>query len=244
MNTEAQGDTMEKETPADSPSVEQPTSSESNVPQQGTSAAEGDTSVDRGSDEPMIPKSRFDEALAKERAKREEDMLSLKRDMESKLHAAATSLTGEQQGELPDKDILELSTKYGVDTAFLKDMETIYAKRAEARIAETLKPLQSQQQQVAYDREFNQLIDEFPEAAQMTSEEKEEFKKLAHQPAYTKTRLTDLWKIQNYDKPKGQRKTVESGRGRGTGFSSDELDISSMSDEEFLAYGNKLANKN
>jgi hypothetical protein len=242
MTTENPGEKPGEGTPAAPPAAEQPTPASTEPATTPAPAEGGDTPSDDKGGEPMIPKSRFDDALAKERSKRDSEMLELKQEMDAKLQAAANSLSGTNpEGEVRDKDIAELSKKYGVEAGFLQEYADIYAKRAEAKIAETLKPLQSQQANAAYDGEFNKLMDEFPEAASMNSEEKEEFRKLAHEPQYTKTSLTDLWKIKNFDRPQGQRKTVESGRGRGAGFASQDVDISAMSNEEFLAYGEKLA---
>jgi hypothetical protein len=184
--------------------------------------------------EPMIPKHRFDE-VAREAKLGKEAMDELAR--------FKRAFAGEKDGGDEDGVIADFAKKYDLKEDFTRDLLRVSTAQAEKKLKAELKPLQEQQAQASFRAEVAALEKEFPDAVDMTKEEREEFFKLAGEPRFRSVPLTDLWKIKTHGKPAGKTKTAESGRSGGGKSSEEDPDIANMSLAEFEKYSSGLAKK-
>lgn len=234
-------DKKEKPTPP-APSADDQ-SKNNQTPKSGDGS--GGTDKDKDSDdskEHMIPKSRFDEVAAK--ARLGEQAAAELAELKGRFNAMSDALGGkknatdEMQGE-----IKTLADKYGLKDDFVQDLLSLSKAMSKREILEEVKPLKAQQAQAQLQAEFANLEREIPDAKDMTKEEREDLLKMALQPQYHKVPLTDVYKLKNYGKPAGKSKTAEPSRGGGGKADDGEVDIKSMTPQEFEKYSNDLAKK-
>jgi len=234
MGTEVD-EKKETETPATS-SVEEKTKQ----PDPKTSDGGGDTPKEKDAPEKehMIPKHRFDEVAEKARLgeRAMEELSELRRTFAQLGGGKAAAREVEDEAKA-------LADKYGLQDDFVRDMLSVSTARAKRELEGVIKPLQANQAQAALDVEMRQLEREYPEASEMSKEERAEFLKMAVDQRYQRVPLADLWKIKNFGRPAGKAKTAESGRGGGARTTDEEPDIKGMSLEEFEKFSNEQAKK-
>lgn len=172
----------------------------------------------------------------------ESDFASSREDMQRKLDAIAAAASGKTPEEV-DSDIQTLSGKWNVPHGFVQDLFDAALSRSDARIEERLRPIKTHSAQAVYDREWADVVKQYPNAGDLTNEEQAEFKKLALDKRYVNTPLKDVWKVYAFDKPQGRSATAESSRPGSRSFQQPDVDIAGMSLEQFEEYSNKLAGK-
>ena len=185
----------------------------------------------------QIPKHRFDEVSRENR-----ELKQQVGDLTKKFSNMASALQGQSQ-DTKDQVIQQFAQKYNVPDEFVDGMLGLAEKRVSKRFEKELYPVKAQQAKTAFNAELNDLFEDIPEARDMSKEDREELQKMAYDPKYSKTPLSDIYKIVNFGKPQGTPTSVESGRGgtRKPKDSNAEADIANMSLEEFEAYSEKLA---
>lgn len=235
MSDDTQGDISEKVTPAVTPAANE-TKSESPANGSGADTPSGDHKTD----EPMIPKHRLDEEVSKRRAL-EEEMAKYRSETDGKFERLAGALIGKDSANTSDSDVAKLAAKYGVQEDFIKDMLDTATIRAQKSLEQPLKSLTAKSAEAEYDREFLKLSEEFPEAASLTKDEREELKKMAFDKKYIQTPLSDIYKIQTYARGVNRDNPVESSRGRSGAMGDEAPDISAMSITDFKKYSDELA---
>lgn len=230
----------EKETPAGSSPAEKtdPNPSGSDPAGEGTNDNGADDKGAESKAEPMIPKHRFDEILVKNK-KLETDLGALN----DKFNRMGEALTGKDKSDAADEEIDALARKYNVPTNFMEDLIKVAEKRSQKALSGDMAGFKKAQAESEYERELNQLATEFPDAADMTKEDREALRKMAFDPKYSRTPLSDVYKISQFGKTPstGKRKTVESSRGGAGRSGTEDVDISSMSIEDFEKFSNQLA---
>lgn len=251
MTEQDNADIMEKETPT-GPAPEQKTEegkSDSAFPTSKADTAEGS---DKPSEKPdsedgddyRVPKSRLDEEISKrkELEKKYEETQKTVTDLNTKIQSVAEGLSGKSASEKKDV-IADFMHEHNVPSdqrKFLEGFINIAVTQSKQAIEPDLAPAKVARAEQIYNAQFAKLTEDIPAASEMTSEEREEFKKLAHQKENLTTPLPHLYKSWQFDRPEGKRKTVEGGRG-GAARGGGEPDISSMSLSEFEDYSNRLA---
>lgn len=199
--------------------------------------------------EPMIPKHRLDEesqkrqeaeARATAAEKKAEEALASSKAVNDKLSNLATALQG---GDLTQKqvesEVAKIATKYNVPEEFVTDMMQMAEQRVARKFEPDLKAAKLAQNETGFVQEFDKLVAEMPEAANLTPQEKAELKAIAFKKEFLNTPLKSIYRDMMYDKPHGKKATAESGRGGGKTLNNGEPDIKSMSLEEFEKFSNE-----
>lgn len=203
----------------------------------GDPSDKGDGSGKDGKDEDKwIPKHRFDEVLEKNK-KLDADLTALS----DKFERMGEALTGKNKSEAADDEIEGMSQKYGVSKQFMEDLIKVAEKRSRTSVQTDLTTVKQAQAEAAFEKEMRSLGDEIPEAAELSKEDREQLRKMAFDPKYSRTPLSDIYKIMSFGRSPGKRKTVESSRGGGGRGGGGDVDIESMDLKEFEEYSNRLA---
>jgi len=253
MTEEEKVDNQEKETPTES-APEQKTEDGKSDSVFPTSETEPAVGSDKPSDEPdlgsdegndiQIPKARLDEEISKrkELEKKFEDSQKTVTDLSSKIQTVADGLSGKSAGEQKDA-IADFMLEHNVPADQRKFMEgfiNIAVNQSKQAMEPELAPAKVARAEQIYNAQYSKLVDEIPEAGELSSDDRDEFKKLAHQKENLNTPLVHLYKSWQYDRPEGKKKTVEGGRG-GASRGGGEVDINSMNLKEFEEWSNRLA---
>lgn len=192
----------------------------------------------------VVDAERFNELLAasKKADALEEAMKQKDQEMAQWKQQMAEVLTGKKPSEVEAK-VKGLSDKWGVPEGFVKDLLEETSAVTSKNVQSQLAPVHQMNLQTIFNEEFQKLTDEFPEARDMSTEERNELKKLAFSDQFSRVPLSDIYKIRNYGKPPAVHKSVESGNGRGRNFGTDVPNISEMTLEQFKEYSDGLAKK-
>jgi hypothetical protein len=208
---------------------------------------------DTGGKEPMIPKHRLDEEAAKakaaesraEKAERSAaEAVASSKAVEAKLASLATALAG---GDITKKEanakVEALAAKYDVKPEFFTDVFAEAKAQALAELQPHLKQVQASNDETGFKNELEKLLDEVPESADLSSEDKAELKKRAFSKEFLNTPLKSVYRDMMFDKPRGKARTAESSRGGNKTPSDGKVDISAMSLEEFEKFSNDMGKR-
>ncbi len=226
---EQPGDTEEKKTPA-TPPVE----NKQQDPSEKGGQADDTADKKETEKEPMIPKHRFDEVA--EQAKLGKQALD-------ELARMKRAFNGEDSSPQLDAKVSKFSEKYNIKEEFAKDLLELSTAEAEKKLKAEMQPLRQQQAQAAFANEISALEKEFPDAVDMTKDERDEFIKMATSEKYRAVPLVELWKIKTFGRPPGKKKTAEASRSGGGKSADEEVDISAMSIADFEKYSASLSKK-
>ncbi len=192
-----------------------------------------------GDDEIRIPKHRFDEEVKKR--KDLERRLDEREKLDERLKEA---IGGKKRPEEADDEFAEISRKYSVDRGFLSEVASAVERRAEQRLDARLAPVKKVQEETMFEREERQLAKDFPEYEDLSSEDRKKIRDAAFSKQYSAVPLADIYKMQTYDRPRGQRKTAEDYRGGGARKDAgQEPDWRNMPPEEFKKWSDGLQTK-
>ena len=233
MTDEVTDDNKEMKTPPD-PSTEEKTPS--------TDEKDGDEK------EPMIPKHRLDEEADKRRVA-EDDAKGARAqnaELEKRLQAMADAITGKGMSRTEtDDEVADMAKEFNVPVAFLERTVAIAEKRAAKKFQEQLKPVQFNQAEAMYAKEFQDLTEEVEDVANLTVEQKKTLKDMAFNEKYARLTLAEIFALTPFGRQqttaeRGKSKTAESGRGGARRPAADSKPIEEMSMEEFETYSDKL----
>lgn len=203
---------------------------------------------DKGPDnEPLIPKSRFDEAIAKAREEaaeqRKKDLEEFQRMHEERMSNAAAALRGKANEAQEDPEVAALVDEFGVNANFTKKLLSIAERRAAEVSKKQLQPLAAANAETGYTAEWNRLVASNPEANDLSDEERANLKKMAFDKRYQNAPLEDVYKILTYGRPKPKVGPESSRGGARAPKGQDEgpPDFANMTNEEFQKYSDNLA---
>lgn len=184
----------------------------------------------------MIPRTRLNEESEKRR-KAEERLTQIEREnseLKQRTEEIARAISGgKMNAAQSDDEIASLAKDFQIPEEFVSRLLSTAEKRLKKQDPATLQA----QQEVLYTRDFEKLLEEAPEADNLSREERAELKKLAFSKEYLHTPLPVLYRSFTYDKrPTGKEKTFEDTRPGGREKEVEEKDISKMSDAEFRAF--------
>lgn len=225
------GSSPEEKTDPNAPGSQDPKDPAGN----GDPSDKGDGSGKDKDEDKWIPKHRFDEVLDKNK-KLETDLAGLS----DKFDRMGEALTGKNKSDAADDEIEGMSQKYGVSKAFMEDLIKVAEKRSKSSVQTDLTAVKQAQAEQAFDKEMRTLGDEIPDASDMSKDDRETLRKMAFDPKYSRTPLSDIYKIMSFGRSAGKRKTVEGSRAGSGRSSNGETDIENMTLQEFEAFSNAL----
>lgn len=193
----------------------------------------------------MIPKHRFDEVnnQLKELKRELGESKQSSQKTEQTIDALRNALDGGSNAQV-DEAVKELMTKHnlkGNDLTLVEDILAAAERKVSTKLEAQMKPLKAQQVVAQYEKDLRALESKFPGVSDLSSEEKEEFKKMAFSKEWGNAPLEGVWKSFAYDRPRGNTKTLESSSGGRARSMSGEKDVKDMTLDEFEAYSNAQA---
>lgn len=186
--------------------------------------------TDDKKDDGTVPRHRLNEVEEKRKAAEAEAAAAKAKhaEAEARLVALERALKGTNKDEREDK-IEAFAKKNGMDASFVAELLSLN-KTENKPDPEAVRAIQ----EVRYTQELDALMDEIPEAENLSREERKELKKRA---LYTKefayTPLKTIYRDMMYDKRTETRKTFEESRSGGRQEAADATpDFGKMSPEQ------------
>ena len=191
-------------------------------------------------DDGTVPRHRLNEAEEK-RKQAEADAAAAKAEKaeaQAKLDALERTLKGSSKSEREDK-IESFAKKNGLDATFVAELLSLNQTEHKPDPV-ALKAVA----EVRFTQELDNLMDEIPEAEQMTREERKELKSRAFSKEFSTTPLKTIYRDMMYDKRADTRKTFEESRSGGRQESdNDTPDFGRMTPDQMREWSSKNLNR-